>query len=427
MRSAALAIEMRDVAKRYRLYPNRLALALDLSGIAGWFGLNRGYPERHALAGVSLEVPRGTRLGVIGRNGAGKTTMLKLLTGNFLPDSGSISVMGRVQALMTAGLGFHPELTGAQNIRASLVYNGLDALEFEEAFADVIEFAELGEYLDQPLKTYSLGMQSRLAFATATAVKPDILIVDEVLGAGDAYFATKSAERMVELTSNGLTLVLVSHSMAQVLQFCERSVWLEQGSIAMEGKTLEVIKAYERFIRTLDEDRLNRRNAGALLQKPRPEAGPAVSVWPGIEGPKISAFRTLGRDGKPRVVFESGERLEYEISINGAATPASCIVAVNTYLLDGKQVMLDWSPRFNVPSEGGTVRLRYDPLVLGNGEYVVSVGLYKTLDMLDTSTAEYFDLWDRSFQFRVVTAYSLDQSLCKAPAAWRLPGELDDA
>ena len=269
MHSAVPAIELRDVAKHYRLYPNRLAMLLDVSGVGPALGLRRTHPEHWALAGISLDVPRGARLGVIGRNGAGKTTLLKLITRNFRPTRGTIAVHGSVQALLSAGLGFHPELTGAQNIRASLVYNGLGVGETERAFRDVVEFAELGEYLQQPLKTYSLGMRSRLAFATATAIKPDILIIDEVMGAGDAYFTSKSAERMTELTSSGLTLMLVSHVMAQIVQFCDRAIWLEQGEIAMEGETLEVVKSYERFIRELDEARLQRRNAAVSVAPQR--------------------------------------------------------------------------------------------------------------------------------------------------------------
>jgi lipopolysaccharide transport system ATP-binding protein len=426
MRKAPLAVALHEVRKRYRLYRSRLDLLLEISGTGRLLGRRARYTEHAALDGVSLDIPQGSRVGIIGRNGAGKTTLLKLVTRNYQPTSGSISVSGRVQALLATGLGFHPELTGAQNIRTSLIYNGLGRHEMEPAFRDIVEFAELDQYLDQPLKTYSLGMQSRLSFATATAVKPDILIIDEVLGAGDAYFTAKSSERMMELTSGGLTLLLVSHSMAQIVQFCDRVVWLEKGRIAMEGEAMEVVKAYERFIREMDEARLQRKNAGARAAAsaaaPAAAGGRSHSAWPGLGDLRIASFEITDGAGASRATFDSGEALEYEVTIAPfEGPPRPCIVAINTYLLDGKQVLLDWSPSFAVPSAGATVSLRYDPLVLGNGEYVVSVGLYRTLDMNDTSTAQYYDLWDRSFQFKVATPFAQDLSVCKPPSRWSLP------
>jgi lipopolysaccharide transport system ATP-binding protein len=459
------AIELGDVSKVYRLYPNRLELLLDISGLSALrFWRRPRYTEHKALVGVGIVVARGARVGLIGRNGAGKSTLLKLITRNFLPSSGSVRVNGTIQALMTAGLGFHAELTGAQNIRASLVYNGLSPSDMALAFEDVVEFAELGEYLHQPLKTYSLGMQSRLAFATATAIKPDILIIDEVLGAGDGYFAAKSAERMQKLTNSGLTLLLVSHSMPQIVQFCQQAIWLEQGQVLMEGEALEVVKAYEQFIRQLEDERLKRRNqdavsSGALEQatcvtpvggdnRGIPETASAsvvsiqgaaeheaylergatyvarqVSRWPGLGKLGLRSFRILDGQGNERAVFSSRETLVYEVevaNVSGASLP--CIVAINTYLLDGKQVLLDWSAKFDVPASGSRVSLKYAPLYLGNGEYVVSIGLYRVLDMLDTSTAEYYDLWDRSFQFKVVTRYPLDASVLKPPSSWQIEG-----
>src|SRR5262249_41719626 len=157
------------------------------------------------------------------------------LTRNYRPSRGSVTVNGQVVALIEIGVGFHPEFTGIDNIRASVAYNGLSDSEVDAAIEEVTEFCELGPFLNQPLKTYSLGMKSRLYFACATAVKPDILIIDEVLGAGDAYFAVRSAERMKALTQSGCTLLLVSHSIQQIVQFCEEAIWLESGQIVKQG------------------------------------------------------------------------------------------------------------------------------------------------------------------------------------------------
>lgn len=202
----------------------------------------------HALHDINFTIARGERIGLVGRNGAGKTTLLKLITDNFEPSSGRVLVNGSVQALMQLGLGFHPEFSGLENIRSALSYNGLVGKELEEAVEDVIDFVELGDFLNQPLKTYSLGMNARLQFAAATAIRPDILLVDEVLSAGDSYFSAKSAFRMDKLAKSGCTLILVSHSWQQIQQYCNRCIWLLDGRVHMDGPTHEVMAKYEVMI-----------------------------------------------------------------------------------------------------------------------------------------------------------------------------------
>lgn len=239
-----VAISFRQVTKRYRLGGGLKEQLKDALGITS---PGRRNPTREfvALDDVTFSVPRGKRMGMIGRNGAGKTTLLKLISGNFKPSEGQVTVNGSVQALMTMGQGFHPDYTGRENISASLHYNGLSPSEVQTAFDDVIDFCELGRFIDEPFKTYSSGMQSRLMFATATAIKPDILIIDEVLGAGDAYFLIKSKQRIEQIVQGGCTLLLVSHSMGQVLELCDDVVWLEGGRIKQWGSAFEVVKAYE--------------------------------------------------------------------------------------------------------------------------------------------------------------------------------------
>lgn len=245
----ALAIEFVSVSKVYQLYGSQVDQLISVLGLQR-IGLRpRTEPSSFvALNDISLSVPRGHRLGVIGRNGAGKTTLLKLICGNVTPTSGTVRVHGSVQALMTAGTGFHPDHTGRENILGSLQYNGLRKDEYQEAIDGIVDFCELGEFIDQPFKTYSLGMQARLMFATATAIRPDILIVDEVLGAGDAYFVAKSRMRVETLIQSGCTMLLVSHSMQQVMELCEEAIWLDAGAIRMQGTAFDVVKAYEEYI-----------------------------------------------------------------------------------------------------------------------------------------------------------------------------------
>lgn len=243
------AIRLKNVSKLYKLFGSQRDQIIDVFGLKR-FGIKpRSEPKEFvALRNVNLEVTRGQKIGIIGRNGAGKTTLLKLLTGNFACSSGFVEVNGEVQALMNVGLGFHPEYTGRENVEGSLQYSGLDRKDHQKAIDDIIDFCELGDFLDQPIKTYSLGMQARLMFAAATAIRPDILIVDEVLGAGDAYFVAKSKNRVEKLIDSGCTMLLVSHSMSQVLELCDEAIWLDRGEVRMQGPAFEVVKAYEKFL-----------------------------------------------------------------------------------------------------------------------------------------------------------------------------------
>lgn len=242
-----IAIAFEGVSKSYRLYHRPHHRLLDQLGILSWFRPKGEQPYHlfHALKDLTFSVRHGERIGLIGRNGTGKTTLLKLITDNYQPSSGTVVVNGTIQALMQLGIGFHPEFSGYENIKAALSYNGLIGKDLKEALEDVIDFVELGEFLHQPMKTYSLGMNARVQFAAATAIRPDIVLIDEILGAGDSYFAAKSAMRMDKLAKSGSTVVLVSHSWQQIQQYCQRVVWLRDGRIFMDGLPHEVLAAYE--------------------------------------------------------------------------------------------------------------------------------------------------------------------------------------
>ncbi len=235
------------------------------------------YEEFWALRGMNLRVRRGERVGLIGNNGAGKSTLLKMVIGNVSPTEGSIQVNGEIQALMELGTGFHPEFTGRQNIRASLAYKGLSLTEIREKEDEIIEFSELDEFIDQPIRTYSAGMQARLSFSTATAVSPDILIVDEVLGAGDAYFAGKCVERMRKITEDaGATVLFVSHDLNSVLQLCDRIIWIHRGVIKMEGNPVDIVKEYTATVRKREELRLKARDQKKLSKAMDGDVGEKV-------------------------------------------------------------------------------------------------------------------------------------------------------
>ncbi len=428
-----LAIQINNLSKSYKLYSSPLTMAVDIFGfgkiIPGW---SKKFKVFKALSDINLEVKPGERIGIIGQNGAGKTTLLKMLIGNLQPDSGTINVNGDIQCLMDSGLGFNLDFTGMENIQASLKYNGLDPEAIDTAIEDIVKFVELGDYLHQPVRSYSLGMLSRLGFATATAINPEILIVDEVLGAGDAYFTAKSAERMKKLTQHGTTLLLVSHSTAQIIQFCSRTIWLKNGEIVMDGETIEVIKAYESYIRSLDELRLKKTNvfekdsASAKIASSHPTR--VVSRWNGVPGAKICDFKIMDHNSHVKFTFETGEMIQFEMQFISEVTDTleiSFVIAV--YTLDGILMTLHHKTEAMnlVSSKKYTTSLIYDKNMLGNGEYIVSLALYKNLDLNDLTSAITYDLIDRSFQFSIRNLYKQDGSRFVHPNQWKIGKSCD--
>ncbi len=264
--SASIAVQTSNLGKMYKLYNSRREKILDSLGLNRLcFWQKKQYQEFWALRGINLSIRKGERVGIIGHNGAGKSTLLKTLIGSQLPTEGTMRLDGRIQALMQLGIGFHPDFSGRENIRASLGYNNLSTREIAVCEEEIIDFTELEDFIDQPVKNYSAGMYARLAFATATAIKPEILIIDEVLGAGDAYFAGKCVERMKHLSiESGATVLFVSHDLASVQNMCERCIWIDRGLLRADGPALDVIKAYSAHVREREELRLKIRNEKRL-------------------------------------------------------------------------------------------------------------------------------------------------------------------
>ena len=250
-----IVIRARDLKKVYRLYSGAVYRFLDIFGM---LRTNNGaYTEHAALAGINLEIRRGEKVAFIGRNGAGKSTLLKLLTGVIEPTSGTLKVEGKAHALLQIGSGFHPDFTGRENVYAYLAQLGVTGREADRQYAEIVEFAELEEYIGQPVKTYSSGMAVRLMFATSTAITPDLLVLDEVLGVGDAYFAHKSYGRIREMCDrDGTTLLLVTHDVYSAVSICERVIWIDRGTVLMDGDGATVVNAYENSIRLQEEQRL---------------------------------------------------------------------------------------------------------------------------------------------------------------------------
>ena len=257
-----MAIQAWGLRKLYRLYSSPRYRLLDVLGLL-W--RNRGhYTERAAVNGIDLEIRRGEKVAIIGRNGAGKSTLLKLITKVIEPSSGTIHVAGRTQALLQLGTGFHPDFTGRQNVRSYLSQMGLSGETLNSKVRDVVEFAEIEEYIDQPMKSYSTGMISRLMFSSSTVIDPDLLVIDEILSVGDAYFAKKSFDKIQQLSNNGSTLLMVTHDLYAASHICERFIWIDGGCVLMDGSATEVIKRYESSVRDQQEASLRRHNFAVI-------------------------------------------------------------------------------------------------------------------------------------------------------------------
>jgi ABC-type polysaccharide/polyol phosphate transport system ATPase subunit len=241
--STGIAID--HVSLKFRLYHEK---GSDLKAMVT--GLLRGkhrkaYTDFWALNDLSLSISHGERIGVIGHNGAGKSTLLKVLSGIYFPDQGKVTVDGRLCSLLEIGTGFHPELTGRENIRLYASIYGLSRVEALRMFDDVVAFTDLADFIDTPVKYFSTGMYGRLAFATATAVRPEILVLDEMFAGADQEFIAKASRRMIDFMAAASIVVLVSHELELVRRFCSRVVWLDHGRLKQDGPIDQVLSAYD--------------------------------------------------------------------------------------------------------------------------------------------------------------------------------------
>lgn len=236
-----IAIKFNSVSKLYYLQFQRT-----LKEFLPAFLRGRGTKkELWALKDVSFEVKKGETLGIIGPNGAGKSTILKLIAGVTQPTEGKIIVKGKISPLIELGAGFHPELTGRENIYLNGSILGMKRTEIDKKFKSIIDFAELWDFMETPIKFYSSGMYMRLGFSVAVAVEPEILLIDEILAVGDASFQEKCMKKMNEFKKNGVTIIFVSHSLEAIKNFCQRAIWLDKGKIKEEGGPEKVIAVYQ--------------------------------------------------------------------------------------------------------------------------------------------------------------------------------------
>ena len=398
------AIEAVSVSKVYRRYSHKRQFATLKSALLSRSLIRDLRPDETfpALRNVSFTVPRGSTYGIIGRNGSGKSTMLKCVAGITKPTSGHVTVRGRISALIELGAGFHPEISGRENVFINGIMLGLSKREIARRFDEIVDFAELRDFIDAPVKTYSSGMYMRLGFAVAIHVDPDVLLVDEVLAVGDEGFTHKCLDKFAEFRRRGKTILIVTHSLPLVERFCDEALWLGGGEIRAIGDTRRVVGAYvtdvghseEAAIAAEDARTRARVSSEAALEaaQPPPErrtTDPAATLtdmfrstegrW-GTREIEIADVALTGPDGEPRHLFQTGDPLivtmrartsrpmtDFVFGVAIFNAEGACCYGTNTSLeeLEGREFAGE-----------GIVRFVIDRLDLVEGTYKVDVAVH---------------------------------------------------
>ncbi|MBZ9845830.1 ABC transporter ATP-binding protein [Mesorhizobium sp. CA5] len=413
VRNSSFAIRVREVSKHYVMFerPEDRFKQMIVPRLERLVGRppRRYFRDFAALSDVSFEVGRGETIGIIGRNGSGKSTLLQIVCGTLQPTSGSVEVNGRIAALLELGAGFNPEFTGRENVFLNASILGVPAKEMEWRFDDIVRFADIGPFIDQPVKTYSSGMYVRLAFATAINVDPDILVVDEALAVGDEAFQRKCFARIEQIKERGGTILFVSHGAQTIVQLCSRAILMDSGEKILEGEPKTVVSQYQRLVNASSQTALQLRNAvkdigqgkaqeitggGTQLQDPQDEENnlvaegydPSFVSKSAIEyenkGAKIHSLRLINKNLKTVNILQSGRRymFEYKVSYEEDAEDVSFGMLIKTISgieLAGTATNLIEGPKQNI-STGSTVTVRMEfDCALTPGVYFINAGTGK--------------------------------------------------
>lgn len=361
--SSDIAIKADRLGKEYQLYERPVDRLKQI--FAG--NKRRYYREFSALSDVSFELKKGEVLGLVGRNGAGKSTLLQLICGTLTPSTGSVTVQGRIAALLELGAGFNPDFSGRENVYLNASILGLSKAEIDDRYEAIVEFSGIESFINQPVKTYSSGMYVRLAFSIATSVDPDILIVDEALSVGDGAFARKSFDRIMKLKARGATILFCSHSTYQIEALCGRAIWLEKGRVQMMGNPATVVANYQGF---LDRD-VGLTNQQVFTEVPSPKGhSRIVSVNTSVDGVVGSSMevRSMEQTVGISVSFASDPVLPSPVVAVTLNAPDGRTVTSSSTHADGLVVERDANGR-------GTAMIEFPAIPLLKGEYFVWVYL----------------------------------------------------
>ena len=383
------AIEVRDVKKKFKVYFDK---GSQLKERILFRNRNR-YEERWVLNGISFDVKKGEAIGLIGHNGCGKSTTLKLLTRIMYPDSGTIEMRGRVSSLIELGAGFHPDMSGRENIYTNAAIFGLSKKEIDERMDDIISFSEMEPFLDNPVRTYSSGMYMRLAFSVAINVDADILLIDEILAVGDINFQAKCFNKLREIKANGTTIVIVSHSMGQIEQICDRSIWIHDGLIKGEGSPRDIDMEYLNYMGEMRD--------GSVFQQPveaAPEAAADSSTAEGEEqmpesneegaeeiqrwgngNARLVDVHMENGFGETKTVFSSEQPLSICMKYRVKSKIEDAVFGIGIFRSDGLQcygtnTRIEQFDRFDLETNG-EVRIDIPQLSLLPGQYTLDVAI----------------------------------------------------
>ncbi len=409
------AIQADDLGKAYQMYDKPMHRVWDLFLPGG-----PRYREFWAVRNLYLDIPHGATVGIIGENGAGKSTLLKLLTGITQPTTGSVRVQGRVSSLLELGAGFHPEFTGRENIRLNCSILGMSEEEIAERFEGIIEFSELGDFIDRPVKTYSSGMYVRLGFAVAASVDPDILLIDEALSVGDEHFRGKCTNRLNEFREQGKTTVFVSHDIGAVKSMCQHVVLMDQGEVLEQGPAEKVADEYLKRAHARGNERLSALNRGTN-EYPRWGTGELETL----------EIEMRAADGSAGHVFHTGQPFRVEIPWRAHEAAQQPVFGIGIYRSDGTYI--NGSNHFwrETPihlgsvaaGEEGVVEMDFECMPLRAGQYYLTTVLYDHSKAAPTA----IDHREHAVTFEVIDAAGHQHGLLYLPTRWsvkrRLEGE----
>lgn len=365
-------IRVADLSKMYKCYTRPRDMAMDL------FSRKTRYQEFWALTDISFEVQKGEVVGIVGPNGAGKSTLLKILARTLNSSSGQIAVSGKIAALLELGTGFNPEYTGRENIIFGGMCLGMTKTESLGMIDSIIEFSELGKVIDQPFKTYSSGMQSRLTFSVAMNRKPDIFIIDEALATGDSYFVQKCIDKIHTICRDGTTVLFVSHSTGVVAELCNRALWLDKGRLLVDGPAGTVCKSYEQSI-SKRVDEYNRQFDAQRAAEVLTEETPADDQVQKVDV-RITKVEIWGDEGTDKTILTQGEVMTLRIHWEGhvsheAVYPSFIIENVNGVIETGARAFEQDFVSTGLDGQG-IFEADLGPVILGAGDHYLSVGIF---------------------------------------------------
>ena len=375
-----IVIDVKDIKKKFKIYFDKGG---QLKEKLLFWKRNR-YEEREVLKGISFQVKKGEAVGLIGHNGCGKSTTLKLLTKIMYPDSGEITMKGRISSLIELGAGFHPDMSGRENIYTNASIFGLTKKEVDKRFNDIVEFSELAEFIDNPVRTYSSGMYMRLAFSVAINVDADILLIDEILAVGDTNFQTKCFNRLRELKASGMTIIIVTHDLSTIEKFCNRAIWLNDGLIVREGRSDEVVDAYFNFMnhKKIETEKIQEQPE----EIPQPESTPPQNPDEidysanrfGLKYAEIKKARILNSQNIDTRIFQMGEKITIEINYHINKTN-EYVFGFGFYTLEGKclygnNTQIDHM-KITPQNKDGVISVEINNLPLLAGKYILNVAV----------------------------------------------------